>query len=87
VPNPQAGAQTPHVRMVCPALKQEPKRHVCAGMCPTRRHSPSTTCALGCAQPQAGAQAPRVPTWFFFNSINNFLKFINDDNNNTNSNF
>jgi hypothetical protein len=31
-------------------------------------------------------QAPLVHTWFFFNSDNNFLKFINDDNDNNNNN-
>jgi len=32
-------------------------------------------------------QAPRVLTWFLFDSNNNFLKFINDDNSNANNNF
>jgi hypothetical protein len=37
------------------------------------RWGPPSTRAVG--------QAPRVPTWFFFESNNNFLKFISDDNN------
>jgi len=56
---------------MCPALKVEPKHHVCAG---------------GVPSPQEEAQAPRVPAWFFFDSNNNFLKFINDNNNNNNNN-
>jgi hypothetical protein len=34
---------------------------------------------------QVAAQAPRVPTWFFFDGNNSFLKFINDDDNNDNN--
>jgi hypothetical protein len=37
--------QAPRVRWECPTHKQELKRHVCAGMCPT---------------PRQEAQAPRV---------------------------
>jgi hypothetical protein len=65
-------AQAPRVRYGVPITEAQPKRHVCAG---------------GVPSPQAGAQAPRVPTWFFFDSNNIFLKFINDDNNNTHINF
>jgi hypothetical protein len=36
---------------------------------------------------EAGAQAPRVPTWFFSDINNSFLKFIIDNNNSSSSNF
>jgi hypothetical protein len=49
--------------------------------------SPSATCAIGLLTHKQTTQAPRVPTWFFFNSDNIFLKFINDDNNTNSSNF
>jgi len=56
------------------------KRHMCA-----LGSSPSATWAQGgVPNLQAAAQAPCVPTWFFFDSNKSFLKFINDDNNNNN---
>jgi len=41
-------------------------------------------CTPGLPKTPASAQMPRVTTWFFSDSNNNFLKFINDDNNNIN---
>ncbi|KAI5581111.1 hypothetical protein BDE02_08G199400 [Populus trichocarpa] len=35
-----------------PNPKAEPKRHVCAGECPPKGRSPSTTCALGSVNPK-----------------------------------
>jgi hypothetical protein len=50
------------------------------------RQAAQVPCARwGLPSTQAAAQAPCVPTWFFFDSNNNFLKFINDDNTNNNS--
>jgi len=69
---------------VCPALRQEPKRHVCAWSTNTQAGNSSVMCTPGLPRTHAFAQMPRVTTWFFFNSNNNFLKFINDDNNNNN---
>jgi len=72
---------------VCSQLRQELKRHVCVRMCPALKVEPKHhVCAGGVPSPQEEAQAPRVPAWFFFDSNNNFLKFINDNNNNNNNN-
>jgi len=61
--------QAPRVRSSVVSTEARPKRHVGA----RREHSP-----------QVSTQVPRVHMWFFFNSNNSFLKFINDDNNNSN---
>ena len=82
VTSPQAG--TPMCAGMCPAFRQEPKHHVCACSTNTHAGNSSIMCTPGLPRTPASAQMPRVTTWFFSDSNNNFLKFINDDNNNIN---
>jgi len=69
VPSPKQIAQAPRVCRGVVSTEAGPKRHVGA----RREHNP-----------QVSTQVPCVHMWFFFNSNNSFLKFINDDNNNSN---